>query len=314
MKTWRFVVLSDTHFFAPGNGKDGKWWYRTLHSRSEQIAAAIIDTIVPFQPEFVIHCGDFTGLCDMDNFEHGRNVMDNLGCPWYVVPGNHDTWYPGVREAISSPYDLEPQRCYYHRLVNGIHFLFLDTCHWAAQDGQVDPYLSRDPDDKGQNKDLCVHQEQLDWLKEQLNSCPDKKAILVTHVPLRFRDFYPVKRYWNGEPVAGEKLDLSIVIDPLVNIEQLHKIIDTSPNIVGVFSGHWHINDITLKDGIFSCLTSSLREWPFEFRLVEVRDGRLSISTHGLNDPDLRKNSYIEESEHDWIAGETESREFSFPA
>ena len=108
--------MSDTHFYAPGNGKDGRWWHRSLHSQSARIAKAMVDSIVPLKPDFVIHCGDFTGLCEMDNFQHGKDVMNQFGCPWYMVCGNHDTWYPGVREAISSLYDLEDNRCYYKSL------------------------------------------------------------------------------------------------------------------------------------------------------------------------------------------------------
>ena len=83
-------------------------------------------------------------------------------------------------------------------------------------------------------------------------------------------------------------------------------------NIIGTFSGHWHINSITVLDNVFHCLTSSLREWPFEFRLVELDEQKISITTHGLNDPDLKERSYLEEFGNDWVAGDTKDREFTF--
>ena len=301
MKTCRFIVITDTHFFAHGNGKDGQWWHRTLHSHSQQIAKSIISSIGSLQPDFVIHCGDFTGLCDMDNFDHGKNVMDKLGCSWYVVPGNHDTWHPGVRQAISSLYDLQSEQYSYGRLINDINFLFLDTCHWATKDGRVLAYLNKELYDTGQIVGLYIPEHELQWLKEQLQCYPDKKVIIVTHVPIWFKDSYPVKKNWNGEPIKEGKLDLSCVIDPLANVEQLRKIINTSPNIIGTFSGHWHINDITVVDNRFYCMTSSLREWPFEFRLVEINDQKISITTYGLNDRELKEQSYLEELDNDWV-------------
>ena len=43
--------------------------------------------------------------------------------------------------------------------------------------------------------------------------------------------------------------------------------------------GHWHINDINVVNGVVYCQTASLREWPFEFRLVEVSERTVSNST-----------------------------------
>jgi predicted phosphohydrolase len=312
MKDARFVVISDTHFYAPGNGKDGQWWHRTLHSRPEQVAEALIQSVVPLKPDFVIHCGDLTGLCEMDNFHFAKRAMDRLGCPWYVVPGNHDTWYPGVRAAFSKLYDLEDERCYYNRLINNIHFLFLDTCYWAAADGTVSPYLDKDKCDSGQIAGLYVSKDQLVWLVEQLEEYPDHKAILISHAPVRYKPFYPATKFWDGTPTQDGRLDLAEVIDGVVNIDEVRHVIDQHSNIIAMFNGHWHINDINIRNGVVYCQTASLREWPFEFRLVEVSNRTVSISTHGLNDSDLREDSYLDALGNDWIAGEPEGRSYTF--
>ena len=37
----RFAIITDTHFFAEGRGRDGVWWNRTLSSRSLEVGHGI---------------------------------------------------------------------------------------------------------------------------------------------------------------------------------------------------------------------------------------------------------------------------------
>jgi 3',5'-cyclic AMP phosphodiesterase CpdA len=108
-KSFRFVVLTDTHVSAPGKGVDGTWWNKVLGSQSQRIAESIIETITALSPDFIIHCGDFTEDSTMDSYHFGLEVMQQMGCPWYVVPGNHDTWATEVRSAFRSRYSLETE-------------------------------------------------------------------------------------------------------------------------------------------------------------------------------------------------------------
>ncbi len=312
MKNARIVVISDTHFYATGNGQDGQWWHRSLHSRSQQVAEALVSAVTALNPDFVIHCGDLTGLCEMDNYDFAKGVMDRLGYPWYVVPGNHDTWYPGVRAAFSQLYDLADERCYYNRLINDIHFLFLDTCYWAAADGTVSPYLDKEKYDRGQIAGLYVSKDQLVWLVEQLEEYSDHKAILIGHAPVRYKPTYPVVKYWDGTPTKDGRLNLGEFIEGVVNIDEVRQVIDSYSNIIAMFTGHWHINDINVINDRVYRQTASLREWPFEFRVVDVSDQMVSISTHGLDDSSLIEDSYLEELGSAWIAGQPEDRNFSF--
>jgi hypothetical protein len=54
-----------------------------------------------------------------------------------------------------------------------------------------------------------------------------------------------------------------------------------------------------------------MREYPFEFRLVEVDHGLASVTTHGLNDPSFQTKSYINERGNRWVAGSDAERTFS---
>ena len=290
----RFVVIGDTHFFAPGRGKDGIYWNRTLQSRSAEIGAAVVASVSSLQPEFVIHCGDLTGRCDLENFAMGRQVMDRLGCPWYLIPGNHDTWYPGVRDALSDLFSLPRGQCYYTFSRGEIGFVFLDTCYWQARDGSISPYLDKVLYDAGMIDGLAVPRTEIDWLENVLERYSDKKVILVSHAPLGFKKTYPAKE----TPIG------------LANRDELRSLMSRFPNVILALAGHWHINDVYVENGTVFCQTSSLREYPFEFRMVEVGDDGLSITTHGLNDSAFQQASLIPEKGNDWIAGTPTDRNY----
>jgi len=306
----RFVVMSDTHFYAPGTGKDGMMWHRTLHSRSEELAETLVESVRVAEPEFVIHCGDFTGLCEMDNFEYGKGVMDRLGCPWYVTPGNHDTWYPGVRGALGSLYDQSNGQCHYARDIKGVRFLFLDTCHWAAKDGSTSAYLDKELYDTGQIEGLYMPTDQIAWLRAELAEHADRKVVLISHVPLGYKDSYPRRTWSDGTKIPTGRVDLAKMLEDVVNRAEMLDGINGCDNIIAAFAGHWHINDVTVKNGMMYCQAAALREWPFEFRVVELNDNEMRITTHGLNNTNLAKDSYVPERENDWVAGEADDREF----
>ncbi len=61
-----FVVMTDTHFAAPGTGKDGAWWNKEITSQSASIAESLVSTVKDLNPDFIIHCGDFTDASDPD--------------------------------------------------------------------------------------------------------------------------------------------------------------------------------------------------------------------------------------------------------
>ena len=289
----RFVVLTDTHFFAPELGKDGTYWNRTLHSRSQEIGEALIESVSAFNPAFVIHCGDFTGRCDTVNFEMGRRIMNQIGCPWFLVIGNHDTWYPGVREAISNLYGLSHDQCYYSRSLSGLRFIFLDMCYWRSRDGSISPYLDKDSFDRGMIDGFIVPPEEMYWLRDELETYKNEKVILVGHAPLAFKSAYP-----KGMP------------EGLANGKELRRLLRGYSNIAIAFAGHWHINDIYVEEGIVFCQTCSLREYPFEFRVVDFDHDTLSITTHGLNNSKFNQLSLMPEKGNHWVAGTSRDREF----
>jgi predicted phosphodiesterase len=306
----RFLILTDTHFLAPGHRLDGKtWWNRVLESRCSEISAALVEAVDRLKPDFIIHCGDFTGQCDLVNYEFGAEVMDRLGCPWYAVPGNHDTWFPGVRAALAARYQLPGEDCFYARNLAGLRFIFLDVAYWTTHQGEMTPYLSKELYDQGLIAGMGPSQEELAWLEQEL-AAADRPVIIVSHAPLAYRPGYPMPTLPHGMPAPRSQTSIVALMGDIVHREGVRELMRRCPRVKAAFAGHWHISEAFREDGITFCQTGALREYPFEFRLAEVADNALHVTTLGI-DGDFQRESFVEAWGNRWVAGEDGDRSFS---
>ena len=312
-RTIRFVVISDTHFFAPGAvSRDATFWNRVLRTRSLEIGACLVETVNYLAPDFVIHCGDLTGHCDLANWQAGCQILDQLDCPWYAVLGNHDTWFPGLRDAFSVRFGLPPGQGHYRRDLSGLCFLFLDLAHWHERRGGVSPYLDKEAYDAGQIAGLGPSAEGQRWLEAELADCADQPVILVSHPPLGFKSSYLLGTLPKGKPALASRVPVESVLGNVVGQGALRALIGRYTNVRLALAGHWHINDATHQDGVVYCQTASLREFPFEVRLVEVKAGLMRVSMVPLKgSADLREASYVPAWNNGWVEGEPADRSFT---
>ncbi len=307
---YRFVVVTDTHFLAPGHREEGKtWWNRVLESRCSEISEALVKTVRGLSPDFVIHCGDFTGHCDLANYEFGVEVMDRMGCPWYAVPGNHDTWWPGVRAALAARYDLPGEDCFYARDLAGLRFVFLDVTYWTSSEGQTTPYLSKELYDRGEISGMGPTAEELIWLEKELATA-DRPVVLVSHAPLAYRPTYLIRTLPYGMPAFRPETSIVALMGDILLRGAVRKIMRQSGRVKAAFAGHWHICDTILEDGITFCQTGALREYPFEFRVVDVSRAELNVTTASIGG-DFYCESYVEAWGNRWVAGADGDRSFS---
>lgn len=304
----RFVILSDTHCLSPASAYAVKpWWNRALEADSAGIGAAIVRAVSGLQPDFVIHCGDLTSDGDLASYELATALLDRLPCPWYAVPGNHDTESPGIRAALASRYGLPDPRCHYTRDLAGLRFIFLDVAYWATNDGRVTPYRET-PDAR-----LSVGPEELDWLEGEL-AAADRPVVVVSHPPLGFKPDYAVASLPRGARPTGPRTSIVNLMGDVVGREALRALLRRRPGGRLALAGHWHISDVTQEDGLTFCQTPALREYPFEFRLATLDGARLHITTVGLDAADaqrLRAQSYVEAWGNAWVAGAEADRTFT---
>lgn len=305
-----FAVISDTHFYAPGaRTADKYYWNRVLEPESGAIGQALVETIKKHRPDFVIHCGDITGHCDLENWETACQTMDQFGCPWYGVLGNHDTWFPGVRDAFRERYSLPAGQYNYSRTIGGLNFIFLDLANWIDTDGRITPYLDIDLYDQGKIVSMGPAREGIEWLEKELDMHPALPTVLVSHPPIAYKASYQVSTLPKGKKAPDSSVDLSTLILQSGHRDKLLEIICRHPQVTLALAGHWHLNDVTHWKRARFVQTASLREYPFEIRLFELDNGRLAGKTTGLSETRFREESFVPEWNNDWIAGKTADRE-----
>ena len=303
----RFIVMSDTHFSAPPTNNAGTWWNKTTEHFSERMGEALIACVKKLSPDFAIHCGDFVGVCSRESFAFGAAVMDRLGCPWYVVPGNHDTWCSGPRDMIKEMFGTGENGCSYMKDIEGIRFFFLDVAQWYNQDGSVSSILDRNAFDSGQIIGMGPSENDLNWLEEQIK-ITNIPSVMVCHAPVAYRKEYPAATLPHGRPVRGPLTEPAEFIPDIIGHDRLLRIAQKYHVIKACFAGHWHINDVVCDSGVWHIMTVALREFPYEIRLVEFKDNNFRISTHRLDVPELIEISYVKEWGNRWIEGEDEVR------
>jgi 3',5'-cyclic AMP phosphodiesterase CpdA len=303
-----FVVMSDTHFAAPGTGKDGQWWNKMLKTQSPEIADALIRTVRHLSPDFIVHCGDFVDTSDIESFHFGKRIMDQLACPYYITLGNHDTWTAGNRAAIQSLFKHADGRFYYTRELAGLRFFFLDCAYWITKEGEDSEYLDWDLYRRGAYSGIGPSQEELSWLEQQLKTYTQEPIIFALHPPIYSKPAYPVGSLPGGKPVKTHPSPYHHFAPYCVHYQKLMDLIAKAPNAKLVFAGHWHISDLTVSNGVLHCQTGSLIEFPFEIRLVQITNHHLSIKTVGLDDPQFQRSSVVEEWGNQWVAGQPGDR------
>jgi 3',5'-cyclic AMP phosphodiesterase CpdA len=306
----RFVILSDTHCLSPTSSFEVKpWWNRALEMDSAGIGEAVVRAVSGLQPDFVIHCGDLTSDGSLESYMLATSLLDRLPCPWYAVPGNHDTETPGIRAALAARFGLADDQCHYTRDLAGLRFVFLDVAYWAAADGCVTPYRDESRAEAG----LSVGPGEWEWLDRELTAA-DRLVVVVSHAPLGHKPDYAVASLPRGRRPAGPRTSVASLMGDLAGREKLRAVLRRHPIVRLALAGHWHIHDVTLEDGITFCQTAALREYPFEFRLATRNEDRLHITTLGLHEPDaqrLRAQSYVEAWGNAWVAGTEADRMFT---
>jgi hypothetical protein len=129
-----------------------------------------------------------------------------------------------------------------------VRFVVLDTaCPAGAADG-------------------CIDEDQLGWLRTQLDEAGDRRVVIVTHHgldSLTNRRKHPAGR---SQPVERARLLATL---------------NGSPNVVLWLNGHIHLNRVQPRGTFWEVTTGSLVDWPCQARLVElieVAAGRLAIA------------------------------------
>ena len=115
-------------------------------------------------PDVVIVSGDLTGHAGSDEYDAAREILDGLGAPYYVIPGNHDRRAPLLAGMPGHAFANDDGFVQYVIDDFDVRLVALDTLDEGNDAGR-----------------LCARR--LRWLDDTLASAPGVPTLVFQHHP-----------------------------------------------------------------------------------------------------------------------------------
>lgn len=177
----KIVQISDTHFSPTKSHFNGNW--DPIRRWIDEVA-----------PDLVVHTGDLTidGADREDDILFSMGLMNELGVPVLIVPGNHDVGHmPGSHQPID---DLRLER--WRRLAGPDRFA-KDVGNWRLIGLNSLLVGSGHPEEE----------EQFVWLTEMLETREARRIAIFAHKPLFVDDADEGDTgYWGARPSERQRL------------------------------------------------------------------------------------------------------------
>jgi 3',5'-cyclic AMP phosphodiesterase CpdA len=149
-------------FAVIGDSRDG-----------EKVYIRLLEKILERKPDFIIHLGDMIAKPDEKEWQQFFNLSGPITIPFFPVAGNHDVGLTSRGEKMYRRQFLLPEgKAYYSFRAGGGVFIILNS-------------------EKGKGR---ISDEQLQWLREILESSNDTFKLVFLHRPL----FLPADSFKRG--------------------------------------------------------------------------------------------------------------------
>ena len=253
----KFLYVADTHIGSCNEG------YQQQQKYPEQLPAilkalrAYIDRNADI--DFVLHGGDMIESTTDENILAAVKAFD-LSVPVYLCLGNHDLT---EATAVDQWLKLAP-----HFFINGdpCYSIKSEDCiiHVSPNHWGVKQFFWGNVQNPG------FSSEQIECFAHELSVKPELPHMILTHSPIFG---LPVEQ--TGFSVPHHSPDPSFT-------EQMRGIIEKHKCVGCVLGAHNHMNMRIDYEGVEFVTVSSLIEVPFEFKLFEVTQSRMEMSTVAL--------------------------------
>lgn len=233
----KFAQLSDIHFLADGSNTTFK-----MTGESPRLLDDAVSQINEYNDiDFVMFTGDLIDKSFEKELKAFLPHVEKLNAPWYFAFGNHDRCVGGYLNTLvyldmvrnSNP-DFKFKKAYYSFAPKKNYKVIV-----------LDNIITDEITSNG-----YIDEEQLKWLKKELDSSKNDTVLIFMHVPVI-------------EPFASpnHKMRNGIV---------LKQLIESYKNPIGVFQGHYHAAKITQHDNVLYVNSPALVSYPNAFRVVSV--------------------------------------------
>jgi predicted phosphodiesterase len=245
-KPLRLGLVTDLHY-ADKKPSGSRHYRETPHKLAEAI-----EKFNARKPTFVVELGDFIDAADSVKEELGylrkiNKEFSNISKQRHHVLGNHCVYTLTKQEFLD---EVEQKKSYYSFDSGQFHFIVLDSCF--RSDGK--PYGRKN----FQWTDPNIPKAEVEWLKADLEAT-SKKTIVFAHQRLDVSNHYGVK-----------------------NCAEVRQILESSKQVLAVFQGHSHKNELHQIKGIHYCTMTAMIEGSGEasngYSLMEIsNDGTIAI-------------------------------------
>lgn len=172
-RLFSFVVMADSHVNQEENKASSDFAVNRLSNARNRRVVHLINQLAP---AFVIHLGDMVHPTPIHAgyvvaAKAFRDLVEELECPLYLTPGNHDVGdKPGDWLPVQSVND--EFLALYERYF-GTHYYSFDAhdCHFVVLNAQII------------NSGLACEVAQKNWLEQDLAANAGRRVFLCTHYP-----------------------------------------------------------------------------------------------------------------------------------
>ena len=279
----RIAQVSDVHFSTFEENTS----YKFLKKSPELLDDVIfqINTSGPY--DFVIFTGDLVNKPKSTELVKFLGRVSKLACPWYVINGNHDIAIDGP---LTKKEFLKILNCHnkhknyqnnYYALTpkKGFRLICLDSI--------IDYKLTSNGE---------ISQEQLKWLKKELDEHKKDVVILSTHVPIE-----------EPYPSSNHKMN---------NEDEIKGLLSKYTNPIIVLQGHYHCVRAKQHDNIVYITSPSLVTFPNAFRVININSNKdrtmVDVFLKETNLKDVQSRSRLRLFGIDSLYGEECDRNTSF--
>ncbi|MFO7932816.1 MAG: metallophosphoesterase [Bacteroidales bacterium] len=300
------VVFSDPHYYDPCLGTGGTAFESLLEgnvkmiAESRQILEEAVQKIIRWDPDLVLIPGDLTkdgSLISHLRFAGYLASLEEQGAEVFVIPGNHDILNRNslayVRDTFIRVQNVDPVRfeqIYAHYGYGEAIFRDPVSLSYVAEPAEGLWIIGLDPciyhPGPGQSRgDGELRPGTILWLKEilEMPEAREKQKFAMMHHGV-LEHFRGQNRYFN-EYVVNDHRKVSRML--------------AENGIRVVFTGHYHANDITLKewsDGsvLYDVETGSLVTFPCPIRKIKLAGDSMKIETAIIRSIPSKKNDFSE--------------------
>jgi len=287
------AVISDPHYYDPSLGTVGDAFDHYLSSdrkllrEGPELLAEALRLVRESGADLLLVPGDLTKdgtLLSHQGIAGYFSRMEAEGTRVFVVPGNHD-----VNNGLALSYhedstirveNVNPERfvrvhadfgysealnrdpsslSYLAEPVEGLWLLALDACLYDLNDSTGHSHTA------GKFK-----KETIRWMRSILTGKEARRKTIIAMMHHGILEHYRTQERYFGEYVVKKNLRVARML--------------AKNDVVTIFTGHYHANDITLKkwmDGtmIYDIETGSLVTYPCPVRMVELSGDTMHIVT-----------------------------------